>query len=254
MCSHIIDWVVVRPDDDIHIKCTVTDLLESDNYCIKSYLNISASKPSTIYRTVRNVANIDHPSSIAELSSVSEFSSIEKKNQYSDFLRTVPDKYAPPSLRKDRANIASEAVATTLVTGTTTAIFSSFEKVSRLTVKELISNYAPKSCELDPITFKLLIECIDSILPSITDLFYSSLVSGIFQKCLKSALVTPILKKRCLDHNYLNNYRPVSNLCIIAKILEKMSYPKFIPTSTHTISTILVNQHIVLITALKKLF
>ena len=32
MCSHIIDWVVVRPDDDIHIKSTVADLLESDHY------------------------------------------------------------------------------------------------------------------------------------------------------------------------------------------------------------------------------
>ena len=29
-------------------------------------------------------------------------------------------------------------------------------------------------------------------------------------------------KKRCLDHNDLNNYRPVSNLCFIAKILEKL--------------------------------
>ena len=26
----------------------------------------------------------------------------------------------------------------------------------------------------------------------------------------------------CLDHNDLNNYRPVSNLCFIAKILEKI--------------------------------
>ena len=39
---------------------------------------------------------------------------------------------------------------------------------------------------------------------------------------MSSALVTPILKKRCLDHNDLNNYRPVSNLCFIAKILEKL--------------------------------
>ena len=39
---------------------------------------------------------------------------------------------------------------------------------------------------------------------------------------VKSALVSPILKKRCLDHNDLNNYRPVSNLCFIAKILEKL--------------------------------
>ena len=30
------------------------------------------------------------------------------------------------------------------------------------------------------------------------------------------------LKKKCLDHNDLNNYRSVSNLCFIAKILEKL--------------------------------
>ena len=29
-------------------------------------------------------------------------------------------------------------------------------------------------------------------------------------------------QKRCLDHNDLNNYRPVSNLCFIAKTLEKL--------------------------------
>ena len=134
------------------------------------------------------------------------------------------------------------------------ATFSSFEKVSQLTVKECILISAPKSCELDPIPSKLLIECLDSILPSLTDLFNSYLASGIFPQCFKSALVTPILKKRCLDHNDLNNYRPVSNLCFIAKILEKLSYPKFLPTSTLTIFTILVIQHIVQVTAPKQLF
>ena len=94
--------------------------------------------------------------------------------------------------------------------------------MSQLTVKECILNSVPKSCELDPIHSKLLIECLDSILPSLTDLFNSSLASGIFPQCFKSALVTPILKKRCRDHNDLNNYRPVSNLCFIAKILEKL--------------------------------
>ena len=70
MCGHIIDWIVVRPDDDIHIKSIVTNSLESAHYCIKSYSNVSVSKPSTLYRTVRNMANIHRPSFIAELSSV----------------------------------------------------------------------------------------------------------------------------------------------------------------------------------------
>ena len=66
-----------QPDDDIHKNLTVTDSLKSDHYCNKSYFNVSVSKPSTSYRTVRNMANIDRPSFSAELYSVSEFSAVE---------------------------------------------------------------------------------------------------------------------------------------------------------------------------------
>ena len=118
-------------------------------------------------------------------------------------------KYFTNKEEKLRANIASEHVASTLVTGTTAATFSLFEKVSQLKVKECILISASKSCELDPIHSKLLIECLDSILPSLTDLFNSSLASGIFPQCFKSALVTPILKKRCLYHNDLKNCWPL---------------------------------------------
>ena len=156
-------------------------------------------------------------------------------------------------VEKLRANIASEHAISTLVTVTTAASFSSFEKVSQLTMKECIHRSAPKSCELHPIPSKLLIEFLDSILPSLTYLFSTSPAYGIFPQCFKSALVTPILKKRCLDHNDLNNYRPVFNLCFIAKILEKLVLYQVLPTSTLTISTILVNQHTVQFSALKQL-
>ena len=99
-CGHIIDRVIVRPDDDNDKKYTVTDSLESGHYCTKSYFNVSVSKPSTLYRTVRNIANIDRPSFIAELSSASELSSVENANQFCDSLRTIIDKHAPPSLQK----------------------------------------------------------------------------------------------------------------------------------------------------------
>ena len=85
MCGHIIDWVIYRADDDIHKKSTVTESLESDDYCTKSYFNVSVSKPSTSYWTVWNMPNIDRPPFNAELSSVSEFSSIEKANQFCDY-------------------------------------------------------------------------------------------------------------------------------------------------------------------------
>ena len=58
---------------------------------------------------------------------------------------------------KLRDNIASEHITSTLVTGTTAATFSSFEKVSQLTVKECILISGPESCELNPIPSKLLL-------------------------------------------------------------------------------------------------
>ena len=46
------------------------------------------------------MANIDRRSFNVELSSASEYSSVEKANQCCDYLRTVLDAHAPPSLRK----------------------------------------------------------------------------------------------------------------------------------------------------------
>ena len=98
---------IVRPDDDIHKKSTVADTLESNHYCTKCYFNVSVSKPSTLYRTARNVGNIDSPLFIAELSSVSDFSSVEKASQFCDYLRTVLNKHAPPSLQNVIAHNSS---------------------------------------------------------------------------------------------------------------------------------------------------
>ena len=101
--------------------------------------------------------------------------------------------------------------------------FSSFEKVSQLIVKECILNSSSKSRDLYPIHSKLLTKCLDFIVPSLTDLFNSSLASGIFTQCFNSSLDTRIIKKRCLGNNYLDNYRPDCNLCFIANALENMS-------------------------------
>ena len=99
-CGYINEWIVDLPDDEIHKISIVTDSLESVHFCIKSYFNVSVSMPSTVFRTVRNMANIDRPSFIAELFSASEFLSVEKANHYCDALRTVLGTHAPPSLRK----------------------------------------------------------------------------------------------------------------------------------------------------------
>ena len=87
-------------------------------------------------------------------------------------------KHFTNKVEKLRANIAYEHVISTLVTGTTAATFSSFEKVSQLTLKECILNSAPKSCELDPIQLSqslqyLSISTETALLKVVNDLFPS---------------------------------------------------------------------------------
>ena len=77
-----------------------------------------------------------------------------------------------------------------LLLGQLLQLFLHLKKVSQLTVKECILYSAPKTCELDPIPSKLLIECLDSTLPSLTDLFNSSPASGILPQCSKLALIS----------------------------------------------------------------
>ena len=48
----------------------------------------------------------------------------------------------------------------------------------------------------------------------------ASLNTGTFPKQFKTALVTPLLKKASLDQNELGNYRPISNLAFIGKLIE----------------------------------
>ena len=89
-------------------------------------------------------------------------------------------------------------------------------------VKHVIMKSAPKTCSLDPIPTPLLLEILDCLLPSLTALINSSLSSGLFPQVFKSAVIFPLLKKPSLDPNELKNFRPISNLPFISKIIEKL--------------------------------
>ena len=91
-----------------------------------------------------------------------------------------------------------------------------------MTVKDLILKSPSKSCGLDAIPTQLLKNSLSDLLPSITKIINVSLSSGIVPPSFKDAIVNPLLMKLGLDQNQFNNYRPVSNLPFLSKILEKV--------------------------------
>ncbi len=61
-----------------------------------------------------------------------------------------------------------------------------------------------------------------TLVPYIVEVVNESLSSGTMPDQLKKAMVLPILKKPHLDAQVLNNYRPVSNLPYLSKIIERV--------------------------------
>ncbi len=66
-----------------------------------------------------------------------------------------------------------------------------------------------------------MLNCLEADLLEVVN---TSLLSGTFPNSLKTAVVKPLLKKRNLDNTILSNYRPISNLPFISKIIEKVVF------------------------------
>ena len=94
---------------------------------------------------------------------------------------------------------------------------NSFERAIEDEIKKLILSSSSKSCDLDPIRTSVLKNCLDILVTRITDIINISMDTNTFPKKFQEAHVRPLLKL-----NELKNYRPVSYLSFVSKILEKV--------------------------------
>ena len=94
--------------------------------------------------------------------------------------------------------------------------------VSEEELLKILKSSPSKSCDLDPIPTSLVKECADILFTPITKIVNYSITEGSFLNCFKMAYVTLLQKKPSLDRNILKNYRPVSNLSFISKLIEKV--------------------------------
>ena len=90
----------------------------------------------------------------------------------------------------------------------------------------IIKQMPPKTCKLDTLPTAKLQEVLDGCLPALTHLVSSSLDQGKFCEEWKEALVKPFIKKVALGTQN-SNYRLVSNLSFISKIVEKVTLDQF---------------------------
>ena len=85
-----------------------------------------------------------------------------------------------------------------------------------------IQSSLSKLCSLDSLPFSLLLTSLEHILPFLQLVCNSSLSADLLPSSEKHAIVTPILKKANLNPDNLKNYRPITNLSFMSKLIEPL--------------------------------
>ena len=96
-----------------------------------------------------------------------------------------------------------------------------FKVLDAVGLRKLMSRSATKHCDLDPMPTHLMKSAINQLTPICLAVINSSLQLGHVPVSFKHALVSPRLKKPSLDKEEAKNYRPVSNLPFLSKVLER---------------------------------
>ena len=96
---------------------------------------------------------------------------------------------------------------------------NSFKKITETELQKVVMQLNSSTCVFIPTAF--FKEVFDTLCPSVLDIVNRSLGIGTFPDTLKTAVVRPLLKKQNLLPSVLSNYRPISNLPSLSKIMEK---------------------------------
>ena len=149
----------------------------------------------------------------------------------------LPNNYQTPSLSHQQPHFIIFALT---LSSWHSPDFSVFTPTSESEVHKILSNCPNKQSDSDHIPTWLLKECSSILVPTITNIVNLSLITGQFHPTLKESIISPLLKKPTLDKEELSNYRPISNLSLISKIIERVVKSRLMD---HLTSNSLLNSH-----------
>ena len=98
---------------------------------------------------------------------------------------------------------------------------NSFDYVTDSEISIILKEFGMKSSITDPLPSSLLTQNKELLIPYLTKLVNASFNNASMDG-LKEAIVTPILKNSKLDPNSMANYRPISNLPFVSKLIERV--------------------------------
>ena len=150
----------------------------------------------------------------------------------------TPDQFA--EFFKDKVALVREQTATATppsILVTCKEYFDCFQLITEKEVKALIMAAPNKCCALDPAPTWLIKRCCGYLAPFVAMICNRSILEGHLPISQKTAIVTPLIKKEGLDPAIPKNYRPVSNLSFISKLVERTVAKQLNGFLSHTTDT-----------------
>jgi len=166
-------------------------------------VEIQRSKPRKMWQSIDKLMGRGHPQTTSDLTA-------------DDFHRFFVDKVTRV---RDSTADAPDPLNSAVPPDCTLGNFQPFECDD---VIRQVMALPDKQCASDPMPTWLLKACASDLAPFLCRLFNASLLEGVLPSTFKSAYVTPILKKTGLAEDDAKSYRPISNLSVASKLLERL--------------------------------
>ena len=198
----------VHRDLFIAEKNAVTALVDQEKARYYSdAISSNADDSKQLFRLVSKLldGNPEHPLPSSDPLDTANMFSEFFATKISDIQANIPDMQTP--LDEPLQPVTSE--------------LSHFSPIGLTDLQKLMSRSATKHCDLDPMPTHLVKNAIELLAPLCLAIINASLREGRVPNAFKHALVAPRLKKPSLDREVANNYRPVSNLPFLSKVLER---------------------------------
>ena len=103
-------------------------------------------------------------------------------------------------------------------------MFYEFHPVDEHSVKECIGRLNKTHCQSDPINISKITKAYESAVPFVAQLVNQYFIDCVFVESEKLALLRSQLKRAGLDNEDKKNYRPISNLTFLSKIVERIIF------------------------------
>ena len=173
---------------------------------VRDTLNAASGDPRKMFSIVHNL--LGKVSSLPVLPDMDDHTAAETLRVFfQDKIRHIRDSFVDAQPLSEDVSIATS--------------LTDFQPITEDQLLKIIKRCNPTSSLVDPIPTKLVIEHLDILLPVLVSIINTSFQCSAVPKPFKTAVIKPLLKKQNLDPGVCNNYRPVSNLPYVSKLLER---------------------------------